>query len=412
MPPVKSSPLRQRPAAASPHLLTIPPQTPRPERVRRGGSPLVGAAGDPRGARELWEHARRVGTPLVEGSGPTRAFTWVWRGEATRVALVAGKLADDEAQGDVMFERIAGSDVWALTLELGAGWRATYSLAVADGSGVAPPALAERRARALAATDPDRHASVGAWYDLLAGARPDPLARESFRGSSVASGPEAPPRPSADGEPLRAAGPSESGTWVHPDAPTPDGGWRPLVLLDGDRLRDDEGLLRACLRRDTAALLLGHGDMASRDRELACSPETVDGIVAMLDAAPVQTADGPATIAGSSLGGLTAIYAQALHPDRFGASVSQSGSFWWPNARSGASAEWLTDAIERADARFDRVHLSVGLDEWVLLDPTERLRLALAPRTAALTADAFDGGHDAACWAAALPAILDGVRRS
>lgn len=415
---------RHRPEAAERRLLTTPPHTPRPAPVERTHSAAVEAArADPAAADALWERARNEGTPLVEGRGPDRCFTWLHRGPARRVALVAGKLADDRTMDRVLFERIDGTDLWALSLRLGAGWRGTYALAVGDGSPAAlPPTLAERRARSLATTDPDRHERIGAWYDLLALARPDPLARESFRGSSVASGPDAPPtteppEPARAGRIVPVEAPSEAGGTRHADwylpPEVPDGGAPLIVLLDGDRrlagtARSFDAWAQAHLAPGTVALLLGHGDVDERNADLTCSPGLVADLRTLLGAAPLPLTEDSArrAIQGSSLGGLTALYAQCVAPDLFGVSICQSGSFWWPNARGGHAAEWLTTAIASSGVRLGKVHLSVGTDEWVLTGPVRRMREAVSGRADVLDYEEFDGGHEAACWEASLPGVL------
>lgn len=408
-----------RPTAENRRLLTTPPHTPRPRGLERGRSPAVDAVrADPSGADALWERAVRDGTPLVEGAGSECAYTWLYRGDARRVALVAGKLTDDTNMDDVVFDRIPGTDVFALTLRLGSAWRGTYSIAVeADPAPAATPELAERLARALAITNPSRHERLRDWYSILAVARPDWLARESFRGSSVAAGPDAPPRaevpdPPRVGRIERAHLPSgRDARWYLPDGIAAAS--RVLVMLDGDRrlaggAEEFDAWAQAHLSMGTVVLLLGHGDLVQRDLDLTCNPDLVDDLRALLDDAPLEIPDDPAATAiqGSSLGGLSALYAQCVAPDRFGVSICQSPSFWWPNAKSGHEPEWLTTALASSDARLRKVHLSVGTDEWVLTDPVRRMRDVVAPRAEHLDYEEFDGGHDAPCWEASLPRVL------
>lgn len=68
--------------------------------------------------------------------------------------------------------------------------------------------------------------------------------------------------------------------------------------------------------------------------------------------------------------------------------------------------EWLTHAIETSRPQLSRVHLEVGTHEWVLLEPTRRLRDVLADVTESLHYREFDGGHDSACWEVQLPSAL------
>jgi enterochelin esterase family protein len=281
-------------------------------------------------------------------------------------------------------------------------------------------------------TDPARHDAVDAWYDLQRHVRPDPHARETTdlgpygHGGSVGAGPEAPTPlghvPVRPGRIVPVQHGSRRAWWHVPDTdPGPDG-WDVLVLLDGDRWGDVHGPAAgarldawAGRGRPTATLLLEHGELERRVADLTCNPALVADIAALLDTAPavlgpVTRVPERTTIAGQSLGGLTALYAQCLAPDRFGASICQSGAFWWPNAAGGEPPEWLTRTIADAGTRLRRVHLEVGTGEWVLLEPTRRLRDVLDGRCETLTYTEFDGGHDAACWEVSLPAVLARTR--
>lgn len=93
-------------------------------------------------------------------------------------------------------------------------------------------------------------------------------------------------------------------------------------------------------------------------------------------------------------------------PERFGVSICQSGSFWWPNAAGGSDSEWLTAAIRDSGVRPGHVYLEAGLAEWTLLEPARRMREALAGRARELRYREFDGGHDVACWLVSLPSAL------
>src|SRR5690606_27246504 len=89
--------------------------------------------------------------------------------------------------------------------------------------------------------------------------------------------------------------------------------------------------------RDAHAVALEEDDLrdlAARDADLTANPALVDDLHRLICTSPVPVTDDPerTLIQGSSLGGLAALFAQCIAPDRFGASVCQSGSFWWPNA--------------------------------------------------------------------------------
>lgn len=397
-------------------------------------SPAVEAVrARPESAEELWRRVVESGTPLVEiddDADPsaratgTVLVTFLWRGDAERVVLLANKLTGLGHDGDAELEHLPASDLWARTLRLPVDWRGSYSLAVVPrgAAGPRPDAPVDvRRARSLAATPPERHAEVEAWYDTISWAAPDPLARERSAEGSVGAGPDAPrlelAPPGRVGRVVRIDLPGGRRGWWHlPDGDSP-ACWDVRVLLDGERYVDADGaapVLDAWTEWGIparASLLVDSGGFAQRVRDLGCSPDLLAAIAAALaDPALPELLGAPVTedpcrtsIAGSSLGGLTALYAQCAAPWRFGTSVSQSGSFWWPG---GAEGEWLTDAIAASAPRLGRVHLEVGTLEWVLLESTRRLRAVLEECAESVTYREFCGGHDRACWQVQLPQVL------
>lgn len=203
--------------------------------------------------------------------------------------------------------------------------------------------------------------------------------------------------------------------WWHVPAGPPPEEWDVLVLLDGERWLEAGPVLDSWQTSDilppTVTLLVGGGALPHRVRDLACSPQLIADLERVLAAAPdfgaPLTRDPARTrIAGQSLGGLTALYAQCVAPDRFGVSICQSGSFWWPHADAAEQGEWLTGAIARSGIRLGTVSLEVGTHEWVLQEPTRRLRDTLAGACTRLDYRELDGGHDAACWSVSLPRLL------
>jgi enterochelin esterase family protein len=70
-------------------------------------------------------------------------------------------------------------------------------------------------------------------------------------------------------------------------------------------------------------------------------------------------------------------------------------------------AEWLTARLRTEPPPAGAIYLEVGSNEWVLLEPTRRLRDVLMDRGAKPTYREFTGGHDHACWRGSL---LDGLR--
>ncbi|GAB3213901.1 hypothetical protein GCM10027294_49580 [Marinactinospora endophytica] len=428
-------------------LTTVPPGKGRALRPDRTTGPAVEAliAAVAEGRADLpgfWRTVEERGTPLVERIDATDqcAVTFLWRGgnELADVILFADKAADADSYECNRMERIPGTDVWHLTYRMRADWRSSYAIAPvpADPSAASPGPLEEmaaiRRRRSLARAEPADRPAIARWFDAMAHAVPDPRARERLDASwSVVSLPDAPP------ELWRDAGAGAPGTveehsftsailgntrtvWIHEPARRPaDGGpWPVLVLLDGEQWAGIPvfPLLDALIERGDippmVSILVSAVDFPTRTRELACH----DPFVAFLDEELLPwasegrrlTSDPEHTIiAGQSLGGLTALYAAHTAAHRFGRAISQSGSFWWP-APVGADGETerLTRLLAQADRLPGRVHLSVGVHEWRLLEPTRRLRDTLAQRGAAFDYVEYNGGHDRACWRAGLP---DGI---
>lgn len=417
--------------------MTVPPQAARPDPVERVRSPRIAALGtqpDKSVVDGFWAEVAASGAPLLEDvANGSCTYTFVHRGgpDTQRVALLGNKIADPRTLAEALFAHVPGTDIWWYSMRLGSGWRGSYAIAAQDDCRPeTPEPLAEmiesRRHRALAAAAPEHREQIGEWFDLQHFAGADPFAREAGRGGgylpSVASGPDAPVpltlTSAAAGRIVPVGDAVRSDLWWHiPAAPAPTE-WDVLVLLDGERWLGSGDQLDAWqasgVLPPTVTLLVGSGPLEQRVHDLTCSPELVDDLVRVLGSAASDpgglfgaplTADPARTrIAGQSLGGLTALYAQCAAPERFGVSVCQSGSFWWPNAQG--EAEWLTRAIAATGVRLGAVSLEVGLQEWVLLEPVRRLRDVVAGSCAQLFYREFDGGHDEACWSASLPSLL------
>jgi enterochelin esterase-like enzyme len=420
--------------------VTVPPQVARPAPPQRLDPRTACAVLADAGRPGFWARVRAAGTPLVDpipGDEQHRAVTFLWRGAGpSDVLVLANKLADPATIDRCRMQRLPGTDVWALTYRLPRDWRGSFQLAPLS-PGAAPAVtgpeaerIALRRQRATAVAAPADRAALHRWFDALALARPDPYAREHLPdGTSVASLPDAPPQPWSRPDPAIPAGPvvqdvlpadrlgSVHGVWAHhPAGVAADEALPLLLVLDGGRWAE-LGLPRTLDALHAAGRLppmrtigVASGGVATRTRALTCNDDftafLAGAVPAWAAGHGAATTDPARTIvAGQSLGGLTAIYATCARPERFGCAIALSGSFWWPNPAGGAAAEWLTDAVAHAP-RSSGIHLEVGTDEWVLREPTRRMRDALRARGDAVTYREFSGGHDPACWRSGL---VDGL---
>lgn len=432
-------------------VIGVPPQVRRPDPLRRTRSAAVEhlasrlAAGEPNELDRFWRDVEQTGTPLIEAvDEPDHvAVTFLWRGgeladEITDVLLIGNKLADGTSWDEARFERLPRTDVWSLSLVLGAGWRGSYMIAVL---GIGPPTVSGadaeqievRRARATSQSAEADLPAVQRWFDALHFARRDPLAREQRDATwSVASGPSAPsqrflrqrdhPSRTLVESRIRSAQlDNERVLWCYELAvPTP-AAVPLLVLLDGEGWAAAgvhemfDNMIEDGAVEPFAAVLVASSEFLGRVEELACNPAFVDFLadeVVPRARSMMSSAGGPVVVAGQSLGGLTALYAAMSRPDRFERVISQSGSFWWPGGADVATSEWLTAQVRVGAPPPSRVYLEVGTQEWVLLEPTRRLAAALQASPTVLTYREFDGGHDPACWrgglADGLIAVLGG----
>ena len=120
--------------------------------------------------------------------------------------------------------------------------------------------------------------------------------------------------------------------------------------------------------------------------------------------------------AGSSLGGLTALFVAMRRPQVVGRVISQSGSYWTGKlAGSDTAPEWMARALSRTPKLPIDVWMEVGSYESAATNaigmaPTNRrLRDLLLQKGYAVSYSEFAGGHEYINWRASLPAALEHV---
>ncbi|MFF3644491.1 enterochelin esterase [Streptomyces sp. NPDC002564] len=380
----------------------------------------------------------RGGTPLVEpveGDPGRRAVTFLWRGHrATRqVLLLANRLVDRDRLTDALLTRLPGTDVWHLTHQLRADHRGSYRMAgdLSPGDVPAAPEARQTRLRALsgyASHDPLNPRRIGDRWS-----QPD---------GSVFALPDAPAQPWTERRediprgrverhrlPAGALG-AERDVWVHLPAEGPRPDSPVVVLCDGDMwfgrlaLQDTLDALAAdravpppvVLAPDAVDRLTRWQDLTARDAYVRFLADEVLPWAA--GRWPLTTDPARTVAAGQSLGGLTALYAGLLRPDRFGAVLAQSASLWWrpglpqgvPKAAPADETPWLAERFAEQERHPSlRVHLDVGLHEGAMVDHSRRLHEVLVARGHAVTRGEYNGGHDYACWRGALADGLVGL---
>jgi len=381
--------------------------------------------GDLDAPERLWRTAERAGGPLIEeipGDPEHRAVTFLWRDAedpAPDVLLLLDTVTDRhrEELGPAILRPLgAGSGLRAVTYRLRRDLRASYGFHVA-------PRIA-----------PDAGRVRQDWWSIVRSGVPDPLNADRLpapvdREVSILSLPDAPPQPwrvPADvprGTVERHLVPSERlggerETWVY--LPPGDALERAgvttaaldvAVLLDGDvwghlvPIAPTLDALIAAGAIPPVCVLMPHSlDGATRMREMAMD----DALVGFLTTEllpwasrrwPLSTDAARTVVAGQSMGGLAAAYAGLTAPEFFGAVLSQSGSYWWPEDDDGTQHERAVARVgELPTAPATRLWMEVGRGEWMLLDSNRRMRDALLRRGVAVEYREYGGGHDYACW--------------
>ncbi|MBU6534777.1 enterochelin esterase [Streptomyces mayonensis] len=384
----------------------------------------------------FWGEVEHRGTPLVEeldGDPDHRAVTFLWRGHRTtrQVLLCANRITDSDRLAASLLERVPGTDVWHLGLRLRADHRGSYRMAADISLGSVPvdPVALQQRLRSLsvhAAADPlnprtvatRRQPADGSVF-ALPGAPPEPW--YGRRGTVPAGRVERHRVPGTD--PV-----GDRDTWVYLP-PGQDRTGTPLpvaVVCDGDMwfgrfsLGDTLDALVADGALPPLAVVAPDAvDRSTRWRDLGCGEPFVRFLADELlpwaaGRWPLTTAPERTVVAGQGLGAMTALYAGLLRPDRFGNVLAQSASLWWrPGLPPPAAAKppvhgapWLAGRFASGTTRPLTVHLDVGLHEGATVGHTRALYDSLRAAGHRVTHDAYNGGHDYACWHGALASGL------
>ena len=360
--------------------------------------------------------------PLVEEIPGQRDLlvTFLWRGIPTTrsAALLGGTPAPLPEQPLTQME---GTDLWYLSTHAPRDARITYSFLID-----APP-FPTQGGIALVAL-----------YSRWGQAVPDPLNPRLFFGQSFIELPDMPAQPWAERSPDVASGTlarhsvrseilnEDRGFTVYtPVGYRPDGGPYGLVIVfDGEAYGGGEQALiptpvildnliaKEKIPPVVAVLLDNQG---TRDRDLSVSDPFSDFLAGELLPwlrRSYRIADDPsrAMLAGSSLGGLCAVYTALRHPEAFGNALSQSGAFWYfPEAytseitwASEPGPGWLIRRFIEAPRLPLRFYLDVGLFEsGYMIDnrgANRRLREVLEAKGYPVTYREYSGGHDMAIW--------------
>ncbi|WAC54631.1 alpha/beta hydrolase [Gordonia sp. SL306] len=335
--------------------------------------------------------------------------------DVRRVLLVGNGLIERDRPADGLFN-LVGDGIWQLALRVPVDHRGSYQ--VAFDMDATPGPLPELAGRAVA--DPLNAARI-------------PV-RWSAGEASVLELPDAPPsrwRPVSPDTPrgtvttLRWAGSaavSARDVHVYRSAGTREA-TGVVVLSDGDmwfgRI-DLAGQLDAMVAAGEippiTVVAPSAVDIDTRWHDLTAQDTYADFLAAEIrsfatESGPVSNEPRDWTIAGQSLGGLTALHTAVRHQEVFGGVLAQSPSLWWRpgseyRVRLDTQGMWLLDHLVNASAD-QRFRIDVGRSEGRMVDLARAAAAALADRGADVTLTEYSGGHDHACWRVHL---LDGIK--
>ena len=239
--------------------------------------------------------------------------------------------------------------------------------------------------------------------------QPPPLKAETGAAAGASAG-----RAAVPADPAQSGGPDEpAGRFADGDLPL-------LVVLDGDTWLTQQHLHRILERQMLAgelpplrALFVASGGRENRWQRLHAAAEfetvLVESVLPWARTHWHLPASGLTVLTGQSLAGYVAITAGLRHPRAFNHVIAQSASLWQADPFQALARHGSRHSFEAADS--PQLHIQVGLQEWVLLEPHRDLVRNLREQGWNVTATEYNGGHDYVLWRAHLVETLRRVLR-
>jgi enterochelin esterase-like enzyme len=365
---------------------------------------------------KFWEQVSQSGAPLIEPIADDQRdslVTFLWHGNSeTRNVVIFDGVAGFDAKDRMI--QVEDTGVWFKTYKVRNDARFAYNFSPND---------TLQSVNDIQGDDAMRDRLAMFQVDPLNPHRCPTTFGDHAAGSSYVELPDAPrlvwnaPPAEASKDKVESASiqsailKGEKKLWIYtPKDFSKSGDRYPLlVLFDGDRNvmwmpRILDNLIASGKIPPTVAVLVDDSVRAARNIELPCNPAFADFLAKEL--APwsrekyhTTLEATQTTVAGSSYGGLAAVFAALRHPEVFGQVISLSGSFWWkpPDEKE---PQWLTKQVAAAPKLPLRFYLEVGLMESyaVQIDANRRMRDALRGKGYVTGYSEYDGGHAFLNW--------------
>lgn len=357
--------------------------------------------------QSFWHEISTQGAPLIEPDRDGFAWvTFVWRddGIARNIAVLQDFGTDGIREHHM--KRLPESDLWYLTRRLRTDTRTTYQLS----------------------PSPSQDPTVQGPYQL------DPLNPKTFPGLLFEDGNSIPfsllELPDAPSLPWRQATLAKRGTvelytpfadqrrlWLYTPAVASSTLFPVLIVFDGRIYKEllhlpqmldyliDTGQLPPIV-----ALMVDNVDRS----ELPCQPTFAAYVAEVImpwlrTQQPITTDPQQTVVAGSSFGGLAALFLGARYPQIFGTVFSQTGWFRWM-PEGDPEHHWLTRQFAASPQLPLRILLQVGnLEVAQMADggpnqvaANRQMRDTLQAKGYSLGYQEISGGHDASSWQAPL----------
>jgi len=370
-----------------------------------------------RGAiEEFWRSIAERGAPLIEpvANAPNFSYvTFVWRGNSqTRNVVIFDGVAGFDAKDRMV--RLGDTDVWYKTYRVRNDARFAYNFSLNDSLQPFDQVKGDEAMRARLSvfrTDPlnphhcpttfGAYGSESSYVELPAA--PPLVWNEGLGG--VPRG-----RVEIRSVPSEKLG-NDKKVWVYipPGFTRTQKRYPLLVVFDGDRnIYWIPKLLDLLIAKGKIppmiAVMTDESTPRIRNNELPCNP-TFTAFLAK-ELVPWARRNYRATmspaetiVAGSSYGGLAAVFAGIHDPETFGNVIALSGSFWWKPAGT-QDAEWLVNEVRAKPKLPVNFYLEVGeMESYPLQIQSNRdMRDVLKAKGYVVGYSEFDGGHSFLTW--------------